>query len=112
MTTEPMRYLVLVHKAEDRPGAWRLPMAEPSPPGIVREMGALCPSSSATTLKLGKGRPVLFDGALAPTREQPAGYYIVECGDLDQAIAWAGRITPAPGCELWVEIRPVASPSS
>lgn len=71
-------------------------------------MGALRPSSSATTVKLGAGKPVLIDGAFTSAQEQPAGYYIVDCADLDQAIAWAARITPAPGCELWVEIRPVA----
>jgi len=102
-----MRYLLLVHKSEDQAWEWWRPMAAPSPPGMLRDVGTLCPSSSATTLHLGKGRPVLIDGPFAELTEQPAGYYLLDCDDLDQAIAWAGRIRPAKDHELWVEIRPV-----
>ena len=48
------------------------------------------------------------DGPFAETKEQLAGYYILECENLDEAIDWAARIPTgckgAPGC---IEIRPL-----
>jgi hypothetical protein len=49
-----------------------------------------------------------LDGPFAETKEQLAGYYILECNDLDEAIDWAKRIpTACQGGEGSVEIRPV-----
>jgi len=65
----------------------------------------LKPSSTATTVKVREGKTVTTDGPFAETREQLAGYYVVEAGDLDEAIGLAESI---PGAR-WgtVEIRPV-----
>jgi hypothetical protein len=56
-----------------------------------------------------EGQTVIMDGPFAETLEQLAGYYILECGDLDEAIEWAQRIPSScgeqDGC---IEIRPVA----
>ena len=64
----------------------------------------LQPSSTATTLRVTEGEPVITDGPFAETKEQLGGYYLLDCKDLDDALAWAKRI-PSPGGS--VEVRPV-----
>jgi hypothetical protein len=65
----------------------------------------LQPSSTATTVQLKvDGDPIVTDGPFAETKEQLAGYYLLDCKDLDDALAWARRI-PMPGGS--VEVRPV-----
>jgi hypothetical protein len=65
----------------------------------------LQPSSTATTVQIqASGDPIVSDGPFAETKEQLAGYYLLDCKDLDDALAWAQRI-PMPGGT--VEVRPV-----
>jgi hypothetical protein len=65
----------------------------------------LQPSSTATTVRIPQsGDPVVTDGPFAETKEQLGGYYLLDCKDLDDALAWAKRI-PMPGGN--VEVRPV-----
>ena len=65
----------------------------------------LQPSSTATTIRLSVDRePIVSDGPFAETKEQLVGYYLLDCKDLDDALAWAKRI-PMPGGD--VEVRPV-----
>jgi hypothetical protein len=50
----------------------------------------------------------VLDGPFAETKEQLAGYYILDCKDLDEAIGWAAKIpTACKGGEGCVEIRPI-----
>jgi hypothetical protein len=65
----------------------------------------LHPTSTATSLRIRDGKPVVTDGPFAETREQLGGYYLIDVPDLDQAIDIAARI-PA-GKWGTVEIRPV-----
>src|SRR5262249_10958183 len=51
--------------------------------------GGLASSTTATTVRVRDGRPVVTDGPFAETREQLGGYYLVEASDLDDAIAIA-----------------------
>jgi hypothetical protein len=75
---------------------------------ILRGGAALYPTSTATTVtvKGGKGGEALTtDGPFAETKDVLAGFYLLECADLDEALAWAARI---PGA--WngsIEVRPV-----
>ncbi len=46
----------------------------------------------------------MSDGPFAETKEQLGGYYLLDCKDLDDVLAWAKRI-PMPGGT--VEVRPV-----
>jgi hypothetical protein len=63
------------------------------------------PSSTATTVEIKEsGDPVVTDGPFAETKEQLGGYYLLDCRDLDDALAWAKRV-PLPGGT--VEVRPV-----
>jgi hypothetical protein len=66
---------------------------------------ALEPVATATTLRVRDGRLSISDGPFAETKEQLAGFYLIEARDLDEAIAQAAKIPPARvGC---VEVRPV-----
>jgi hypothetical protein len=65
----------------------------------------LQPSSTATTIQIRESEdPIVTDGPFAETKEQLLGYYLLDCKDLDDALAWAKRI-PMPGGT--VELRPV-----
>jgi hypothetical protein len=66
----------------------------------------LQPSTTATTVRVQRGRLVPTDGPFAETKEQLGGFYLVEARDLNEAIQLAGRI-PSPGTDC-VEVRPVA----
>jgi hypothetical protein len=65
----------------------------------------LQPSETATTVRIEEGsEPTLTDGPFAETKEQLGGFYLLECKDLDEALAWARRIPFQKGS---VEVRPV-----
>ncbi|HTJ57712.1 MAG TPA: YciI family protein [Devosiaceae bacterium] len=65
----------------------------------------LHPSSSATVVRVRDGKALLTDGPFAETREQLAGYYVVEAKDLDEAAGLAARI---PGARNGaIEVRPM-----
>jgi hypothetical protein len=66
----------------------------------------LQPSATATTVQIDDqgGEPIVTDGPFAETKEQLGGFYLLDCENLDEAIAWAKKI-PMPGGT--VEIRPV-----
>jgi hypothetical protein len=65
----------------------------------------LQPTSTSTTVRVRDGRMSATDGPFAETREQLGGYYLVDAGDLDEAIALAARI---PAVRMGsIEVRPV-----
>lgn len=67
--------------------------------------GPLQPTSAATTVRVRDGKPLIVDGPFAETKEQLAGFYILDCNDLDEAIRLAARIPDV----AWgsIEIRPM-----
>ena len=65
----------------------------------------LHPTSTATSVRVREGRRFVTDGPFAETREQLGGYFLIDAGDLDAAIAIAARIPMAR--RGTVEIRPV-----
>lgn len=67
--------------------------------------GPLHPTSAATSIRVRDGRRMVTDGPFAETREQLGGYYVVEAGDLDEAMGIAERIPVARMGTI--EIRPV-----
>ncbi len=66
---------------------------------------ALEPASTATTVRLRDGKVLMTDGPFVETKEQLAGYYLVEAENLDQAVAIAGRIPTARSGAI--EVRPI-----
>jgi hypothetical protein len=75
---------------------------------VVRGGHALYPTATATTVRVrgGKGGQVVTsDGPYAETKEVLTGFYLLDCADLDEAVAVAARMPAA-----WngaVEVRPV-----
>ncbi len=63
--------------------------------GVYKGGNRLQPSASATTLRTTSGKMQVLDGPFADTKEQLAGYYLIEVANLDAAMAWAGRCPAA-----------------
>lgn len=66
---------------------------------------ALQPVSSATTIRVRSGKLSITDGPFAETKEQLAGFYLVEAHDLNEAMQIAAGIPAARVGS--VEVRPV-----
>jgi hypothetical protein len=66
---------------------------------------ALEPVETATTVRVRNGKVSVSDGPFAETKEQLAGFYLVEAKDLDEAIAMAAKIPPAEVGSI--EVRPI-----
>lgn len=66
---------------------------------------ALHPSTTATSLRIRDGKPLITDGPFAETKEQLAGFYLLDARDLNEAIQLASKIPPARIGTI--EIRPV-----
>jgi len=60
---------------------------------------------TATTVRVRSGRVSLTDGPFAETKEQLAGFYLIDAKDLDEAVQIAAKIPPARVGS--VEVRPV-----
>jgi hypothetical protein len=81
--------------------------------GIFRGAEPLQPTSTATTLRVQEGQVLATDGPFAETKEQLAGYYILDCKDLDEAIYWGSKIpTLCGGRKGSLEIRPIQEVTS
>jgi hypothetical protein len=74
--------------------------------GHFRGSARLRPVASATSLRRQDGRLLTTDGPFAETREQIGGYHVIECENLDEAIAIAGRIPTLKHGGV-VEVRPL-----
>lgn len=112
-----MRYLLLIYGNEAAQSAM-------TPADIEAEMGAywaytnavkeagvnlaseaLHPTTAATTVRVRDGKTLTTDGPFAETKEQLGGFYMLDCKDLDEAIAWAAKI---PGAQHGsIEVRPI-----
>lgn len=66
---------------------------------------ALEPVATATTVRVRKGKVTVVDGPFAETKEQLAGFYLIEARDLDEAVRLASRIPPAEVGSI--EVRPI-----
>jgi hypothetical protein len=65
----------------------------------------LQPSATSKTLRIENGERVVSDGPFAETKEQLGGFYVIECGSVDEALDWAAK---APSADQGAtEIRPV-----
>lgn len=63
------------------------------------------PAASAKLVRVRDGKPIVTDGPFIETREQMAGYFLIEAKDREEAVAIAARV---PGATIGtVEVRPV-----
>lgn len=76
--------------------------------GQFRGGAQLHPVSAATTVRMKNGTPVFTDGPFVETKEQLGGYHLIECQDLDEAMAIAARIPTLPAGGT-IEVRPILS---
>ncbi len=105
-----MKYLCLVYLEEQKLHA--VPDRECAACGNgLRERGILLaaeplePVETATTVRVRNGKVSVTDGPFAETKEQLAGFYLIEARDLNDAIQVAAKIPPAR--EGSIEVRPV-----
>jgi hypothetical protein len=105
-----MKYLCLVYLEEQKLHA--VPDRECADCGVgLRSSGlliaaeALQPVETATTVRVRHGKVSVTDGPFAETKEQLAGFYLIEARDLNDAIQVASKIPPAR--EGSVEVRPI-----
>jgi hypothetical protein len=73
--------------------------------GLLVGVKALRSTVSATTVRVRGGETEITDGPFAVTKEVLAGYYMLECADLDEALIWAARLPQTRWAT--VEVRPV-----
>jgi hypothetical protein len=107
-----MKYVCLVYLNEDRLDA--VPDRECKAYGdALRSSGRIVAAEAlqrvhtATTVRVREGRVSVTDGPFAETKEQLAGFYLIDAKDLDEAIQLAAKIPPAR--EGSIEVRPVRS---
>src|ERR671922_549481 len=76
--------------------------------GLLVGVQRLRSTESATSVRVRDGETEITDGPFAETKEVLAGYYVLECADLEEAVKQASRLPMA----RWgtVEVRPVVSP--
>jgi hypothetical protein len=113
-----MRYMMLIYTTS---GDQRTPeetaattsahialMQETKRRGIFHAADPLEPVSTAATVRVKDGKVIVTDGPFAETKEQLAGYYILDCKDVDEAIEWASKIpTTCGGAVGCVEVRAI-----
>jgi hypothetical protein len=73
--------------------------------GLLVANAPLHPVTTATTVRVRGDRTGVTDGPFAVTKEVLAGYYVLECADLDEALRHATRFPTARYGS--VEVRPV-----
>lgn len=110
-----MRYVLLVclgeseqltpGESEDRAAAYQRAQEEMERRGALIARERLRPTSSSTTVRVRNGELVIADGPFAETKEQIAGYFVVEAQDLDGAVELASLI-PAVNNGT-IEVRPI-----
>ena len=112
-----MRYALLIctedkrqaEMSEDEAGAQMAAYAafgeEMGAKGVLQGGERLQPVSTATTVRVRDGEVLTSDGPFAETKEQLAGFYLVDCKDLDEAIDVASKIPGATHGSI--EVRPI-----
>lgn len=107
-----MKYLLMIYDTEKRweKGYDSVELAEYGTfgkefAGAILGGNALKPTTTATTVRVREGKRLTTDGPFAETKEQLSGFYLVEAGNLDEAIHIAGKIPAARFGSI--EVRPV-----
>lgn len=112
-----MKYLLLVHHTEETfnkiPEGNRKDMLAESIQlchqldgnGQYVHAAPLQPAATAVMVQVREGKSLVTDGPFIETREQIAGYFLINARDLNEAVIIAGRV---PGARIGtVEVRPL-----
>ena len=105
-----MKYLCLVYGEEEKMAAMDDAECMSCVEGLVASGHfiageALQTVETATTLRIRNGKTSFTDGPFAETKEQLAGFYLLEARDLNEALAKAAKIPPARVGSI--EVRPI-----
>lgn len=105
-----MKYLLLVYGEEELMATVRDADCKAYSETLERDdlllaADALERVDTATTVRVRDGRAAITDGPFAETKEQLAGFYLIDARDLDHAIEVASGLPPARIGSI--EIRPV-----
>jgi hypothetical protein len=73
--------------------------------GVHVAAEGLADPSLAKWVSVREGQTVASDGPFAEVKEHLAGFYLIDCADLDEAVGWAARVPDAAFTQ--VEVRPV-----
>src|SRR6201996_7795748 len=71
--------------------------------GKLGPVARLLPTTAATTLRKDSDPPLVLDGPFAETKEQLLGFYVIDCDDLEAALAVAkdlGKANPGGAYEV------------
>ena len=105
-----MKYLCLVYLEDEKLRA--VPDAECMncgndlrTKGLLLAAEPLYPVETAKTVRVRNGRTMVIDGPFAETKEQLAGFYLIDAATEEAALQIASRIPPAR--EGSIEVRPV-----
>ena len=63
--------------------------------GVFVDSAGLYPTEVARTLRIRDGEQRVTDGPFAETKEQLGGYYLLECGSIEEALEWAAKVPAA-----------------
>jgi len=108
-----MKYILLIHHEETFDEDERRDLLAESvqlanqldEKGQYLDAAPLQPISKTISVKVRDGKRLVTDGPFTETREQIGGYFLIDAGDINEAIDIAGRI---PGARIGtVEVRPV-----
>jgi len=113
------RYLVLLYSPEDEESVERQRWAQLPlwlelteslrEAGLLVANGALHRTETATTVRVRNGETEMTDGPFAVTKEVLAGFYVLDCDGLDEALRHAARFPTAQYGS--VEVRPIMEPA-
>ncbi len=114
-----MKYMLLMYAEESKvpstreeqqaaAPAWYALQKELEAAGVLLSTTGLSPVAGATTVRVREGKTLITDGPFAETHEQLGGYFLLDCTDLDEALAWAAKIPTAQYGSI--EVRPQWSP--
>ena len=114
-----MLYAILCYNDENVTGSWskeeddacmvRLEAVQSdlTTQGRLGPVARLLPPTAATTVRKGRGEPLVIDGPFDETKEQLLGFYVLDCVSLDAALDAARDLAKAnPGTGAY-EIRPL-----
>jgi Uncharacterized protein conserved in bacteria len=114
-----MLYAILCYNEENAVSQWTAEedaacmerlgavQAKMSAKGKLGPVVRLWNTDEAKTLRKVNGDAVVLDGPFAETKEQFLGFYVADCADMDEALAFAGELAKAnPGLGCY-EIRPL-----
>ncbi len=115
-----MKYMILIQSNERSLAAWEQ-MTDEQQMDLGRghlklnqemaEAGVHVASEGLADPELAKwvsvrdGRAIVSDGPYAEVKEHLAGFYVIDCAGMDEALAWAAKVPDAAITE--VEVRPV-----